>query len=53
LTLGKAKGIGLLHRRELDGGLPDLDENEPPGFSAKELVDWQRLRPGEKWVFRI
>jgi hypothetical protein len=42
-----------LHRRELDGGLPDLDENEPPGFSAKELVDWQRLRPGEKWVLRM
>src|SRR5208337_4805455 len=44
LDSGRAEGSGLLHRRELDGGLPELqddvlDENEPPGFSAEELVE--------------
>src|SRR5208337_3118745 len=47
LDSGKAEGSGLLHRRELDGGLPELqydvlDENEPPGFSAEELVEPSR-----------
>src|SRR5271166_5457729 len=44
LNPGKAEGSGLLHRRELDGGLPELqddvlDENEPPSFSAEEFVE--------------
>jgi hypothetical protein len=44
LDLGKAEGCRSLHRREIDGGLPELqhdvlDENEPPGFSTEELVE--------------
>jgi len=44
LDPGKAEGCRGLHRRELDGGFPELqydvlDENEPPGFSAEELVE--------------
>src|SRR5271165_4412209 len=47
LDPSKAEGSGLLHRRELDGGFPKLqhdvlDENEPPGFSAEELVEPSR-----------
>jgi hypothetical protein len=51
LDTSKAEGSGLLHRRELDGGFPELqhdvlDENEPPSFSAEEFVE-----PGSRNFF--
>ena len=49
LDLRQIKGRGRLHRRKIDGGVPDGDEfvdtDKPPNFATVELVKLRRCAP--------